>query len=96
MSTEADYIVACGVVWRKTLDPVAGTELVEGLQSEDHEIRLLAQRILAESGDASMILLETAISDGLVNPEFAGPCMAAILRSQTRIGNWVTCERTQN
>lgn len=47
---QADYIVACGVVWRKTLDPVAGSELVEGLQSEDREIRFLAQAILAESG----------------------------------------------
>lgn len=93
---EADYIVACGVVWRKTLDPVAGTELVESLQSEDQEIRLLAQTILAESGAASMSLLESAVSNGLVNPEFAGPCMAAILRSQNRIGNWVMCERTEN
>lgn len=54
LTMEADYIVACGVVWRKTLDPVAGTELVEGLQSEDHEIRFLAQTILTESGEASM------------------------------------------
>ena len=96
LTMEADYIVACGVVWRKTLDPVAGTELVEGLQSEDHEIRFLAQTILAESGEASMSLLEAAVSNGLVNPEFAGPCMAEILRSQNRIGNWVTCERIQN
>ena len=93
---ESDYIVACGVVWRKTLDPVAGSELIQGLQSEDHGIRLLAQTILAESGEASMSLLETAVSSGSVNPDFAGPCMAAILRSQNRIGDWVTCERTQN
>ena len=93
---ESDYIVACGVVWRKTLDPVAGSELVQGLQSEDHEIRLLAQAILAESGEASMSLLEAAVSNGLVNPEFAGPCMAAILRSQNRTGNWISCERSRN
>lgn len=93
---ESAYIVACGVVWRKTLDPVAGSELVQGLQSEDQEIRFLAQAILAESGEASMSLLEAAVSNGLVNPEFAGPCMATILRSQNRIGNWVTCERSQN
>ena len=93
---EADYIVACGVVWRKTLDPVAGSELVEGLKSEDQEIRSLAGTILAESGEASMNLLESAVASGVVDPEFAGPCMAAILRFQNRRGDWVTCERTQN
>jgi len=93
---EPDYIVACGFVWRKTLDPVAGSELVEGLQSEDQEIRLLAQAILAESGEASMSLLESAVANGVVNPEFAGPCMAAILRSQNRLGDWASCERTRN
>jgi hypothetical protein len=96
MNMEADYIVACGFVWRKTLDPEAGTELVEGLQSEDQEIRLLAQTILAESGAASMSLLESSVSNGLLNPEFAGPCMAAILRSQNRIENWATSKRTEN
>ena len=93
---ESAYIVACGVVWRKTLDPVAGSELVQGLQSEDQDIRFLAQNILAESGEASMSLLEDAVSSGLVTPEFAGPCMATILCSQNRIGDWVTCERNQN
>lgn len=93
---EADYIVACGVVWRKTSDPVAGSELIQGLQSEDEDIRFLAQTILAESGESSMSLLETAVSSGLVNPEFAGPCMAAILCSQNGIGDWVTCQRTLN
>ena len=93
---EADYIVACGVVWRKTMDPAAGSELIEGLQCEDEEIRILAQTILAESGDVSMSLLESAVASGMVNPEFAGPCIAAILRSQNQIGGWVTCERTQN
>lgn len=93
---EADYIVACGVIWRKTLDPVAGSELVEGLQSEDQEIRLLAQTILAESGEDSMSLLESAVTDGVVSPEFAGPCMAAILRSQNRKGDWASRERALN
>lgn len=93
---EADYIVACGVVWRKTLDPVAGSELVEGLQSEDQEIRLLAQAILAETGEASMSLLESAVASGLLRPEFGGLCMATILRSQNRTQDWVTFERTRN
>lgn len=93
---EIDYIVACGVVWRKTLDPVAGSELVQGLQSEDEEIRFLAEIILAESGKASMNLLEAAVSSGSVNPELAGPCMAAILRTHYGIGDWATCEPMQN
>ena len=93
---EPDYIVACGIVWRKTADPVAGSELVEGLQSEDREIRSLAQRVLAESGEASMSLLESALAAGLVTPESAGPCLAVILRSQNGIGDWGTCDRTRN
>jgi len=93
---EADYLVACGVVWRKTADPVAGWELVEGLQADDQEIRLLAPTILADSGGASMTLLESAVANGVLTPEFAGPYMAAILRSQNRLGDWVTCERRQN
>lgn len=93
---QVDYIVACGVAWRKTADPVAGVELIEGLQSEDHEVRLLAQSLLAESGEISMNLLEAAVAIGAVNPDFAGPCMATILRSQKRIGDWACCERTLN
>ena len=93
---DADYLVACGFVWRKTLDPVAGWELVEGLESEDQEVRLLAQSLLAESGEASMNLLESAVAAGAINPESAGPCMAAILRSKNRIGDWINCERTLN
>ncbi len=93
---EAEYIVACWLVWRKTLDPVVGAELVEALQSEDPEIRFLAQTMLAQSGAASMSLLETALATGIVNPEVASPCVAAILRSQNRIGEWSTCERTEN
>ena len=91
-----DYIVACGVAWRKTADPVAGWELVEGLQSEDQEVSLLAETLLSESGEASMSLLENAVATGAINPERAGPCMAAILRSQNRLEDWVTCERTLN
>jgi hypothetical protein len=80
----------------KTADPVAGAELVDGLQSEDQEVRLLAQTLLAESGEASMSLLETAVSTGAVNPDFAGPCMATILRVQKQIGDWAGIERTVN
>jgi hypothetical protein len=92
----ADYIVACGIAWRKMADPVAGSELLEALQSEDEEASLLAHAVLAESGAASMSLLETAVAAGVVSTDRAGPCMAAILRSQNGIEDWVTCQRTLN
>ena len=34
-----DYMLACGVVWRKTADPEAGWDLVDGLKSRDPEVR---------------------------------------------------------
>jgi hypothetical protein len=36
---DADYMMACGIVWRKTADPDAGRELVEALASPDPELR---------------------------------------------------------
>ncbi len=87
---EADYIIACGIVWRKTADLEAGWELLVGLQSEDKEIRFLAQTVLAESGEAAMDLVETALAGGILTPERAGSCMEAILRSQNCIEDWVT------
>lgn len=93
---EVDRIVACGIAWRKRADPLAGLELVEGLQSADRDVRLLAQTLLAESGEASMSLLESAVTSGLVTPDLAGPPMATILRSQKRIEDWAGCERALN
>jgi len=78
----ADYMLACGVVWRKTADPEAGWDLVDGLKSRDPEVRLLAQTFLVESGESSMGLLESALALGIVDPDVAGPCMAEILRSR--------------
>jgi hypothetical protein len=75
----ADYMLACGIVWRKTADPEAGWELVEGLESTDQH-SACSQTLLVESGDKSMGLLESALAAGVVNPDVAGPCMAAILR----------------
>ena len=75
-----DYMLACGIVWRKTPDPEAGWELVEGLESGDPQLRLLAQTLLVESGEDSMGLLESAVAAGAVNPDAVGPCMAEILR----------------
>jgi hypothetical protein len=76
----ADYMLAYGVVWRKTADPEAGWELVEGLESRDPALRVLAQTLLVQSGENSMGLLESALAAGVVNPNVAGPCMAEILR----------------
>jgi hypothetical protein len=75
-----DYMLACGVVWRRTGDPEAGWDLVDGLKSRDLEVRLLAQTLLVESGESSMGLLENALAVGIVDPEVAGPCMTEILR----------------
>ena len=75
-----DYMLACGVVWRRTGDPEAGWDLVDGLKSRDLEVRLLAQALLVESGESSMGLLENALAVGIVDPDVAAPCMAEILR----------------
>ena len=78
---DATYVLACGIVWRKTADPEAGWELVEALESPDPCLRLLAQSFLVENGEDSMDLLEGAVARGVLSPEVAGPCMAEILRS---------------
>ena len=77
-----DYMLACGIVWRKTGDPEAGLELVEGLESGDPKLRLLVQALLVESGEVSMGLLESALVAGVVSPDSVGPCMAEILRNR--------------
>ncbi|MGB9073923.1 MAG: hypothetical protein WCC22_14890 [Terriglobales bacterium] len=78
---DANYMLACGIVWRKTADPKAGWELVEALESPDPSQRFLAQALLIETGEDSMDLLEGAVASGIVSPGVAGPCMAEILRS---------------
>ena len=98
LAMESEYILACGIVWRKTADPVAGQELVEALESDDQEVRMLAQSLLAECGEASMSLLENAVAAGALHPELAGPCMAEILRTRKlTVNDWIGhCERTVN
>jgi hypothetical protein len=32
---DANYVLACGIVWRKTADPEAGWELAQALESPD-------------------------------------------------------------
>ncbi len=78
---DANYMLACGIVWRKTADPEAGWELVEALQSSDPSLRMLARIFLVETGRDSMDLLEGAVASGILRPDVAGPCMAEILRS---------------
>jgi hypothetical protein len=75
-----DYLLACGIVWRKTADPDAGLDLIEGLESADPKLRVLAQMLLVESGEDSVGLLESALAAGVVSPAAAGPCIAEILR----------------
>lgn len=78
---DANYVLACGIVWYKTADAEAGSELVEALQSPDPCVRRLAQTLLAEAGEQSMGLLESALTNGDLCTQLAGPCMAEILRS---------------
>lgn len=78
----ADYLLACGIVWHKTADPEAGWELVDALESADSRIQAMAQAILVDTGEQSMRLLESALAAGAVSPEAAGSCMAEILRTQ--------------
>ncbi len=79
---DPNYVLTCGVVWERTADPEAGSELVEALGSPDPRLRLLAQLLLVENGSDSMDLLEGAVAKGTVSPEAAGPCMAEILRNE--------------
>jgi hypothetical protein len=65
---EMNYMVACGIVWRKTSDPEAGWELIEALESPDPGVRLLAQNLLVENGEDSMVLLEGAVERGITSP----------------------------
>lgn len=80
---DVDYMLSCGVVWRRTADPVAGLELIGALESEDLHIRQIAKTILVECGEPSMSLLESALAEGVVSPDSAVPCMAEILLIQT-------------
>jgi hypothetical protein len=98
---DANYMLACGLVWRKTANPEAGWELIEALESPDPRLRVLAQSLLIENGEDSMDLLEGAVARGIISPEVAGPCMAEILRSgqarqaggQTIKQDWVDVSR---
>ncbi len=81
---DANYVLACGIVWYKTADADAGSELIEALRSPDPHLRLLAHTLLAEAGEESMRLLESALAQGILCTQIAGSCMANILRVQAR------------
>lgn len=78
----AEFLLACGVVFRRTADLEAAWQLVEGLASEDAALRVLAQTFLVEGGAVSMSMLETALAAGVVDSDVVGPCMVEILASQ--------------
>ena len=86
VAMDANYMLACGIVWRKTADPDAGWELVGALASPDPELRQFARDMLVQRRDnammlLAMMLLEDAISAGVLTPEVAGPCMVELLRA---------------
>jgi hypothetical protein len=81
VAMDAQYMLACGIVWRKSADPGAGWELVEALASPDPELRQFARDMLVQRRDNAMALLEDAVGAGIVTPEVAGPCMMELLRA---------------
>ena len=78
---DAQYILACGIVWSKTADPDAGWELVGALTSPDPELRQFAWEMLLHRRDNAMAMLEGAVGAGVLTPEVAGPCILELLRS---------------
>jgi len=77
-------MLVCGIIWRKTSDPVVGWELIDGFNSQDPHIRQVAKQILLECGQPSMDLLERALALGRVTLESAGDCMAELFRAQLK------------
>lgn len=76
------FIIACGVVWRKTADPEAGWSLVAALDSPDPSIRSLAEAMLSAGADDSLALLEAAVAAGVLSPEKAAPCISQLLQAE--------------
>ena len=81
---DLDYMLVCGIIWRKTSDPVVGWELINGLNSQDPHIRQVAKQILVDCGQPSMNLLESAFVLGTVTLESAGDCMTELFRAQLK------------
>ena len=81
VAMDANYMLACGIVWRKTADLDAGWELVEALASPDPDLRQLARDMLIQRRDNAMALLQDAVGVGVLTPEVAGPCIVQLLRA---------------
>ncbi len=79
---DANYMLACAIVWRKTSDPEAGLELAEALESPDLSLRALALAILIDGDENSLRLLESALTAGVISPETGCACIAEILRNR--------------
>jgi hypothetical protein len=92
---EVDHMLACGIVWQRTGDSVAGRELIEGLESNNPCIQEIAKMLLVECGEPSMKLLESAVAAGIVSPDSAGRCMAEILGAYPK-GDFVACGQFVN
>ena len=74
-----DYLLACAIVWRRTIDKGAGLELLEGLDSPDPNVRAFSRALLIEDEENSLRLLEGALIAGVVTPEATGGCIVDIL-----------------
>lgn len=94
-TNDLESLLTTGVVFRNTADPEAGWRLLEGLESPDPALRILAQTFLVEGGSASMTILEGALSTGAVSTDAAAPCIAAILRAQIQ-PKWIASEHELN
>jgi hypothetical protein len=81
-------MLACGIIWRNTADPDAGLELIAALGSPDPELRHIARHMLVVQRDDALVLLEKAVSTGIVTPDVAGPCMGELLRT----GRFIACQ----
>jgi hypothetical protein len=92
---DLESLLAIGIVFRNTADPEAGWKLLEGLESPDPALRILAQTLLVEGGSASMSILEGALSTGAVSTDTAAPCIAAILRAQIQ-PKWIASQHVLN
>ena len=78
---DANYMLACGIVWSKTADPDAGWELVEALASPDPELRQFARDMLLHRRDNAMAILEGAVGSGVLSPQVAGPYIVELLQA---------------
>jgi len=95
LTIDLESLLASGVVFRSTADPEAGWKLLEGLESPDPALRILAHTFLVEGGSVSMSILEGGLSAGVVSTNTAARCIAEILRTQTQY-KWIASEHELN